>query len=176
MRILLAILLLVSSFFVSSSTNQSRVFSSKLLVKEDIIKIGPPNYQVYDYLKIYSEKYGVPFEYALKCAYQETLYRGKYDFRYRPFIDKWRVSYKEAYGVMQVQIPTANDYWEREITAEDLGYNIKINVISSMRYLHDLYYNVASTRGDWKKVYSVYNQGWKGSKQINQYAINVVGE
>ena len=137
----------------------------------DIISLGPPNYQLYDYMKEYSELYDIPFSFALRCAGEETGYRGKFDFKYKPFVAKNRVSYAEAYGPLQIQMPTANDMWtDRIITEEDLGYNIKLNVITSFRYkkyLYDIYH-------DWLKVYSVYNMGWKGKEKINQYAMNIV--
>lgn len=137
----------------------------------DIISLGPPNYQLYEYMKIYSEEYDIPFEYAMRCAEEETGYRGKFHFTYKPFEDRLRRSYADAYGPLQVQVPTANDMWdEREITADDLGYNIEVNVISSFRYQRYLY-NIYK---DWLKVYSIYNMGWKGKDNINQYAINIV--
>ena len=137
----------------------------------DIVSLGPPNYQLYDYMKLYSDLYDIPFSFALRCAGEETGFKGKMDFTYQPFIDKNRVSNAHAYGPLQVQVPTANDMWDdREITEEDLGYNIKLNVITSFRYkkyLYDIYH-------DWLKVYSVYNMGWKGKNEINQYAKNIV--
>ncbi|OGU54035.1 MAG: hypothetical protein A2V66_13090 [Ignavibacteria bacterium RBG_13_36_8] len=137
----------------------------------DIVKLGPPNYQLYDYMKEYSQIYGIPFDYALRCASEETGYHGKLDFKYRPFEDKLRRSYAEAYGPLQVQIPTANDMWnDRVITADDLGYDIKINVITSFRYKRYLYNKFK----DWLKVYSIYNMGWKGESKINQYAVDIV--
>ncbi|MBU2445889.1 MAG: hypothetical protein KJ666_10025 [Bacteroidetes bacterium] len=137
----------------------------------DIISLGPPNYQLYDYMKIYSEQYDIPFDFALKCARWETGYKGKFHFTYRPFEDRLRRSYADAYGPLQVQVPTANDMWiDRTITADDLGYDIKINVITSFRYkkyLYDMY-------KDWLKVYSIYNMGWKGIHVSNDYAIKIV--
>ena len=56
----------------------------------DIIKLGPPNYQLYEYMKVYSKEYDIPFDYALRCASEETGYQGKFDFHYRPFVDRLR--------------------------------------------------------------------------------------
>ena len=141
-------------------------------VKElDVVSLGPPNYQLYDYMKEYSKVYNIPFEFALRCAAEETGYKGKFHFTYKPFIEKNRVSFADAYGPLQVQIPTANDMWhDRTITGTDLSYNIKLNVISSFRYKRYLY----GIYHDWLKVYSVYNMGWKGKDNINQYAKNIV--
>lgn len=137
----------------------------------DVIKLGPPNYQLYEYMKVYSKEYDVPFGYALRCASEETGYQGKFDFHYRPFVDRLRRSFANAYGPLQVQVPTANDMWsERHITAHELGYDIKVNVISSFRYKKYLYDIV----GDWLKVYSIYNMGWKGKNKVNEYALNIV--
>jgi len=137
----------------------------------DAVSLGPPNYQLYEYMKQYSELYEIPFSFALRCAAEETGYRGKLDFTYKPFIDKNRVSFADAHGPLQIQVPTANDMWDdRIITEEDLGYDIRLNVITSFRYQKYLYeiYN------DWLKVYSVYNMGWQGKNKVNQYAKNIV--
>ena len=75
----------------------------------DAVTLGPPNYQLYEYMKIYSKKYNIPFDYALRCAKEETGYEGKFHFTYRPFEDKLRVSPSLAYGPLQVRLPTAND-------------------------------------------------------------------
>lgn len=140
--------------------------------KIDPVKLGPPNYQLYEYMKRHSTEYEVPFELALKCALEETGYKGKFHFTYTPFIDKLRRSFANAYGPLQVQVPTANEMWnDRKITANDLGYNIELNVITSFRYKRYLY----SIYKDWVKVYSVYNQGWKGSSNINEYALKIAG-
>jgi len=101
----------------------------------DVVSLGPPNYQLYEYMKQYSELYDIPFSFALRCAAEETGYRGKMHFTYKPFADKNRVSYAAAHGPLQIQVPTANDMWEdRIITEEDLGYDIRLNVITSFRY------------------------------------------
>lgn len=137
----------------------------------DVVSLGPPNYQLYEYMKQYSGLYNIPFSFALRCAAEETGYRGKMHFTYKPFVEKNRVSFADAHGPLQIQVPTANDMWEdRVITEKDLGYNIRLNVITSFRYkkyLYDIY-------RDWLKVYSVYNMGWKGKNNINQYAKNIV--
>jgi len=139
----------------------------------DVIALGPPNYQVYDYTVLYAEKEGVPLDYALNCAYEETLYKGFDHFTYKPFVDKWRVSYADAYGPYQVQIPTANWITKEEYTAEDLGYNIKINVRTSMKYIAYLY----SQYEDWSLTFAAYNRGPTrvvDASDINTYAQNVV--
>ncbi len=139
----------------------------------DAIAYGPPNYQLYEYMKEYASIYDIPFDYALKCAREETGYRGKFHYTYTPFIDKLRRSYADAYGPLQVQVPTANDMWQdRNISADDLGYNIELNVITSFRYKRYLY----EILNDWTQVYSVYNQGWKGKNRINEYAVRITGD
>lgn len=169
------VLIIISSYYlftVYSARNSETVENSYDSETIDAIAFGPPNYQLYEYMKVYSEEYDIPFEYALNCAREETGYRGKLDFHYTPFIDKLRKSYADAYGPLQVQVPTANDMWSGMTITEDmLGYDIKLNVITSFRYKRYLFgiYN------DWTKVYSVYNQGWKGKDNINDYARKITG-
>lgn len=177
--ILLCLLFLITQFpkseiiQLASNTDYIQADESNIYNLEhlDIISLGPPNYQLYDYMKIYSKQYDIPFDFALRCAKRETGYKGKFHFTYRPFEDRLRRSYADAYGPLQVQVPTANDMWsDRTITADDLGYNIEINVITSFRYkkyLYDMY-------KDWLKVYSIYNMGWKGIHVTNDYAIKIV--
>lgn len=169
------IIIIISSYYlftVWSGREVKTVDNTYKAETLDVIALGPPNYQLYEYMKVYSLQYDIPFEYALNCAREETGYRGKLDFRYTPFIDKLRKSYADAYGPLQVQIPTANDMWSnRTITEDMLSYDIKLNVITSFRYkrfLYDIY-------NDWAKVYSVYNQGWKGKDNINDYAKKITG-
>jgi hypothetical protein len=165
--ILLSTLILIT-LFPKQEIVQSNIYNPEHL---DVISLGPPNYQLYDYMKIYSEQYDIPFEFAFRCARLETGYKGKFHFTYRPFEDRLRRSYADAYGPLQVQVPTANDMWpDSNLTADDLGYNIKINVITSFRYKKYLY----NMYKDWLKVYSIYNMGWKGAYLINEYATKIV--
>lgn len=167
------IIILICSVYlgIAFSSPEEKEVNSYDPDKLNVITLGPPNYQLYEYMKQYSEQYNIPFNYALRCAREETGYRGKLDFTYKPFEDKLRRSFADAYGPLQVQVPTANDMWDdREISADDLGYNIQINVETSFRYkryLHDRF-------KDWYKVYSIYNMGWKGKIYTNQYAKNIV--
>lgn len=169
------LLIIISSIYLysvvtgSETGNNENYYNPEII---DAVALGPPNYQLYEYMKQYAEEYDVPFDYALKCAKEETGYQGKFDFRYTPFHDNLRRSYADAYGPLQVRIPTANEMWgDLNITPDMLGYDIKLNVITSFRYkkyLFDIYH-------DWAKVYSVYNQGWKGKDNINDYARKITG-
>ena len=167
--ILLSVIYLIISFPDIKPENDNSYNPTNL----NVISLGPPNYQLYEYMKIYSDKYNIPFNYALRCAKEETGYKGKFDFKYRPFENKIRVSSAYAYGPLQVRIPTANDMWkDRVITASQLSYDIRLNVITSFRYKRYLY-NIFK---DWLKVYSIYNRGWKGKDEINNYAFQIVKE
>ena len=169
MRYLVIISSLLYLLYADGGNNSNWEFYNPRII--DVVSLGPPNYQLYEYMKVYSQEYDIPFGYALRCASEETGYQGKFDFRYRPFEDRLRRSFAGAYGPLQVRVPTANDMWDdRKITANDLGYDIKLNVISSFRYKKYLY----DIFGDWLKVYSIYNMGWKGKTKANEYAINIV--
>lgn len=166
--IVLLSIIYLSEYQPTNSFHYTNTYNPESL---DVISLGPPNYQLYDYMKIYSKKYNIPFDYALRCAKEETGYEGKFHFTYRPFEDRLRVSPSFAYGPLQVKLPTANDMWGgRTITAAELSYDIKLNVITSFRYKRYLY-NIFK---DWLKVYSIYNKGWHGKNDINSYAVNIV--
>ncbi len=166
------VILLISAYYLFTLFEKPEVDYTYNQEEVDVLALAPPNYQLYEYMKMYSDEYDIPFDFALNCAYQETGYLGKFDFRYRPFTDRLRKSYADAFGPLQVRVPTANEMWKnRTITENDLAYDIKLNVISSFRYKQYLF----RIYKDWTKVYSVYNQGWKGSDHINSYAKNITG-
>ena len=123
---------------------------------------SPPCLQMYYNIEKYSEKYGIPKNYAYGIAWKETRYSGPFDWDY----DHTQTSTVGALGPMQVMPATARSMWNKKISASDLKNDIPFNVETSMKllkHLHDKY-------GDWKIVFGAYNTG---KPMINQYAIDV---
>lgn len=143
---------------------------SRVYKNFDPLIIAPPNYKLYEYMNRYHKKYGINLRLALNSAHEESGYNGCMDFYYKPFINRFRISSAGARGPLQVKTSTANYYWKDTVlTNADLEYNIEANVLASFKYQHYLY----ERYHNWTKVYSVYNQGWSGANNINEYATNI---
>lgn len=112
---------------------------------------APPCIKLYDHLKKYSKRYGVPFHIALGVAKKETSYDGPFDWHYDPA----QTSSAEAYGAMQVQAPTAGDVWKRKVTKKELLTNLEFNVHTSMKLLAQLH----KRYGNWEVALGCYNTG-----------------
>lgn len=131
--------------------------------------IGPVSFKIAYWLDKYSKEYNVPIKMAYRCAELETNYTGPFDYDYNPY----QGSYANAYGVMQIQLPTAQYmYPDTLITKNAILYNVEFNIQTSMKYLNYLY----KIYHDWEKVFSVYNQGTIGALRINNYAKSIVKE
>lgn len=130
-------------------------------------KYAPPSLQLVESLLKWSEYYEVPYLYARRCAFLETGYKGPTDF----FYNHARTSSAKAEGSMQVLLSTARFIHPEEIfTRADLRENIDLNTHISMRYARHLY----DAYGRWILVWSYYNQGGDGLKNINNYARYIV--
>ena len=145
---------------------RSRLISSDICqVNESSVTsiYSPPCVKMYYAIEYYSEKYGVPKKYAYGLAYEETRYRGPFDWKYDPE----QISSFNARGPMQIVMETAKMMWPgRVITEHELLTDVDFNVETSMRcikHLHEVY-------GDWKLAFGAYNTG---SPVVNQYALNV---
>ena len=88
------------------------------------IENAPPCLKLYTLLEKYSEEYNVPFEIALGVANEETGYLGPFHWSYNPK----RISSAAAYGAMQIQVPTANDNWDKRVTSKMLINDLDLNV------------------------------------------------
>jgi soluble lytic murein transglycosylase-like protein len=128
----------------------------------DNIEYAPPCVQLYSLLEKYSDEYGVPFEIAIGVAREETGYRGPFHWSYDPK----QVSYANAYGAMQIQVPTANANWDERVTAKMLMTDLDLNVHISMKLLARL----QKKYGNWKVALGVYNSG---RPIVNDYAIRI---
>lgn len=124
---------------------------------------APPCIRLYDHLRKYSKQYKVPFNIALGVAKKETSYGGPFDWRYDPA----QTSYANAYGAMQVQVPTAGDVWKRKVTKNELLTDLEFNVHTSMKLLATLH----KRYGSWEVALGCYNTG---RPIINGYARTIV--
>jgi soluble lytic murein transglycosylase-like protein len=121
---------------------------------------APPCVQLYDYLRTYSEKYGVPFNIAYGIANAESGYRGPFHWKYNPKL----ISSAAAYGAMQVQVPTANGIWKTSgINKQRLLTDLEFNVETSMKLMSHL----KSRYGRWDVALGCYNTG---RPVVNGYA------
>ena len=125
-----------------------------------------PSVKMYYCLKKYSKMYDIPEEYAFAIAYQETKYKGPLHNEYQWF----QTSSAGALGPMQI-IPYygkiyGKKFLNKELTDDDINYNIETNIHISMLMLRDF----KNQYGDWKMAFGAYNTG---KPIINQYAIDV---
>lgn len=129
----------------------------------DVSQDAPPSIRIYHYIMKYSEEYNVPQDIAFGVANHESGYQGPFHWRYNPKL----TSPANAYGAMQIQIPTANMFADKRVTKQDLLNNLELNVILSMRilsYLKDKY-------GSWELALGAYNTG---RPVVNGYASSIV--
>lgn len=122
----------------------------------------PPSMQLYYHIVKYSKKHGVPIDIAFGVAHHESGYEGPFQWGYNPKL----TSIANAYGAMQIQVPTANTFSDTKVTKHDLLNNLELNVDLSMRilsYLNKKY-------GSWEMALGAYNTG---KPIINSYAINI---
>lgn len=149
-------------------------FTSMHPLKQQEMQAGgmPPPYkfslkslEVYYCTLKMADKYNVPYPIAFGVLRKETNYRYAVD----PTYDPYQVSSADAYGPAQVRLPTAR--WVAgtdTISANDLRYNIPLNIEISMKFLnqlHDKYQN-------WGYALGEYNTG--KYKVINQYAKDIL--
>jgi soluble lytic murein transglycosylase-like protein len=128
----------------------------------DDIEYAPPCIQLYALLEKYSDQYEVPFDIAIGVAREETGYKGPFHWSYDPK----QVSYANAYGAMQVQVPTANDNWSDQVTSKMLLNDLELNVHIAMKLLARL----KKRYGNWKVALGAYNSG---RPIVNDYAVRI---
>lgn len=171
--LIVVILILLHVFNVFKNLETAEI---KTISEEEMIKThAPPNLQTFYYISKYSKQYNVPLEYVLKSAYLETGYKGFYHWDYNPFSEK-QISVAGARGPLQVMYICALDVWGDSIkhlskneVHHYLRYDLEWNIHTGIRHMRRLY----DKYKDWKIVYSVYNQGWVGEKNINNYALRI---
>ena len=117
----------------------------------------PTSVQMYYYLMEFSEEFNVPTNIAFGVAHHESGYNGLRHWRYNPKL----TSSANAYGAMQIQVPTANSFADKKLTKNDL-----INVYLSMKILSYL----KNKYGSWELALGAYNTG---RPIVNQYALNI---
>ena len=121
-----------------------------------------PSLKLYYYLEKHSEKYGVPFQIAYGIAHEETGYQGPFHWSYNPKL----TSSANAYGAMQIQVPTANHFADERVTSKDLLENLDLNVELSIRIISYL----KKKYGTWELALGAYNTG---KPCTNQYARSI---
>ena len=167
--IFISLTVLCLEYSTSTSGKNQIPISEKVLVNA-----ASPNIQVNYWIVKYCKEEDVPERFVRRGAKQETAY-AVLDFSYNPFADRM-VSSGKARGPLQILNICARDVWGDSIStwsdqqlADSLRYNIEFNVHTGIRYMAKLY----KQYGDWTKVFSVYNQGVVGARQINHYAIMI---
>jgi soluble lytic murein transglycosylase-like protein len=155
----LGIACFLCAFFVQVTVEKETAIpeSSQITTK------SPPCVQMFYAIEKYSEKYKIPKNYAYGIAYEETRYRGPFQWDY----NHAQTSFANAVGPMQIMYPTAqflfpDKRFSREFLKTDIDFNVECSM-KLLRYLHDKY-------GDWKTVFGAYNTG---RPLVNGYAINV---
>ena len=160
---LIVLLVIVFGFtlFLGWYTETSK-FESRIENLGKISKDMPPSMQLYYHIVKYSKEYDVPLNIAFGVAHHESGYQGPFDWKYNPKL----TSIANAYGAMQIQVPTANSFSDKKVTRLDLLNDLELNVNLSMRILSYL----KKKHGDWKLALGAYNTG---KPIINQYALNI---
>lgn len=151
-----SVFVLIGAATLKDETEKTLDFSSSN------IEYAPPCVQLYALLEKYSDEYDVPFEIAIGVAREETGYHGPFHWSYDPK----KTSHANAYGAMQIQVPTANDNWSDQVTAKMLLNDLDLNVHISMKLLAKL----RKKYGSWKVALGVYNSG---RPIVNDYAIRI---
>lgn len=151
-----SVFVLIGAATLTDEVEKTLDFSS------DNIEYAPPCVQLYSLLEKYSDEYDVPFEIAIGVAREETGYRGPFHWSYDPK----QTSYANAYGAMQIQVPTANANWDERVTAKMLMTDLDLNVHISMKLLARL----RKKYGNWKVALGVYNSG---RPIVNDYAVRI---
>lgn len=159
-------LLVILGILVGASLN----FNRNVLVEDnitravDLIKISPPNLQVYHSVNKYAPQYDIPLKYAFRTAYEETTYMGPNHTTYNPA----QTSFAYAEGPFQFLLSTARYIAkDKSLTREEIRHNVELNTELSMKYQRYLKNKLKR----WDLVYGYYNTGYP---QVNSYAKNIV--
>lgn len=156
-----ASMLAVLTFFyleVKQEEKEEEVYLEGSLITRE----SPPCLQMYYNIEKYSEKYGIPKNYAYGIAFKETRYVGPFQWSYVHSQE----SFAGAVGPMQVMPSTAKLMWKKTVPKKELRDDIRLNVETSMMLLRVLY----DKYKDWKIVFGAYNTG---RPMVNQYALDV---
>ena len=143
--------------------SQQKEKNGMVMIQKRIRTTDPPCLQMYYFIKQYADSFHIPINYAYGIAYNETGYRGPFDWKY----NHKKTSRAGAVGPMQVMPRTASMVHGVKVKASKLKNNIEYNVFTSMkllRMLHDRY-------NDWRTVFGYYNTG---RPIVNRYALRVL--
>lgn len=147
-----------------------------IITKEKAIKNAPVTIRVYLAAIKYTDGYVATVDELLKCAKQETSYKGIYQLNYNPYV----TSFAKAQGVWQIRVIAARQAWGHKLDSlsdqqlnEKLKYDIEFNcetAVKYLQYLNSIYNNKLM-------IYSAYNKGPGNVKiieDINDYARNII--
>jgi soluble lytic murein transglycosylase-like protein len=155
----LSVIIMASAWFLETKTIESK----KVIVPQSNMKESQaPSLKLFYSLEKYSEEYGVPMEIAIGIAEHETGYKGPFDWDYNPSLS----SSANAYGAMQIQVPTANSVSDFPVTKYDLLNNTDLNAKLSMRIISKL----KRKYGSWELALGAYNTG---RPIVNGYARSI---
>jgi soluble lytic murein transglycosylase-like protein len=150
---------MASAWFLETKT----VDTNEIIVSEsDMKESQAPSLKLFYSLEKYSEEYGVPIEIAMGIAEHETGYKGPFDWDYNPALS----SSANAYGAMQIQVPTANGVSDSPVTKYDLLNDVDLNAKLSMRIISKL----KRKYGSWELALGAYNTG---RPIVNGYARSI---
>jgi soluble lytic murein transglycosylase-like protein len=152
-------IIMASAWFLETKT----VDTNEIIVSEsDMKESQAPSLKLFYSLEKYSEEYGVPIEIAMGIAEHETGYKGPFDWDYNPALS----SSANAYGAMQIQVPTANGVSDSPVTKYDLLNDVDLNAKLSMRIISKL----KRKYGSWELALGAYNTG---RPIVNGYARSI---
>ncbi len=158
--IIVSVFIVFGIFWSISLFNDTKLDPPKSLL-ETIIEEpnSPPCLKTYYLIEKYSKRYNIPKHIAYSIAYQETNYKGPFDWDYNPFVS----SSSGAHGAMQIMLSTANFVNDTVTKKSFLKKNLEYNIATSMKLLRNLH----NQYKNWAKVCGCYNTG---RPIINDYA------
>jgi hypothetical protein len=160
--LLLSAVIIGSAWFLENLTDEKQ---EKQEVESKIKTAQAPSLKLFYSLEKYSEEFDVPMEIAIGIAEHETGYGGPFDWDYNPAL----TSSANAYGAMQIQVPTANYFSDSVLTKHDLLHNIELNAMLSMKIISYL----KKKHGSWELALGAYNTG---RPIVNGYARSIAAK
>lgn len=110
----------------------------------------PPSLEMYYNIEKNSKKYNIPKHIIYNIVYNETNYKGPFDWNYDPSQEN-----NGAQGPMQIITKYSHQFSDEKLTDEKLKNNIKLNLEVGCRILSYLY----DEYGRWDMVLGCYNTG-----------------
>lgn len=134
-------------------------------IQKNITINDPPNFKVYSAVNKYCKIYDIPPHIMFGLLYQETKYKGIYDWNYRPN----QISSTGALGPAQILLSTARGLNKDNVSREKLLNDIDYNIMTSAKFLRRL----KDKYNDWGVCLGYYNSGYP---KINNYALKIINK